>query len=329
MIWALSLLPRYFLEITFVSLTVFGLFYISWISQDIENYIPQLGLMGLVGLRLMPSIGTIMTSFTTARSSLPAINELENDIRKIESYIQCQDTSQISEKNIVTIEAAEKTENKTGIKVDGFSKMEFKDVYFSYQEQEQSIFNRLNLAFEKHVSTGIIGPSGSGKTTLINLLIGFLKPQSGEILLNGKNVSDNLAKWHKMLAYIPQSTFMGDDTIRRNVAFGLHDEEIEEEKVLKAISLSQLDDFVAKQALGLDTIIGDGGLRLSGGQRQRLAIARALYFDRQVLIFDEATSALDQLTEERILKVIYSLKKRLQYLLSLTVLRRWFCVTKF
>lgn len=309
-IWTLSLLPRYFLEITFVFLTVFGLFYISWIGQDIENFIPQLGLMGLVGLRLMPSIGTIMTSFTSARSSLPAVTDLEAEIREAEAFLQEPAKSLLSQTDISPIGTAEKVDRKTDAKEDVFSKIEFKDVRYSYHEQEQNIFDELNLSFKQHVSTGIIGPSGSGKTTLMNLLLGFLQPRSGDILLNGEKISDNLTKWHKMLAYIPQFTFLCDDTIRRNVALGLPDEEIEEVKVLNAINLAQLDDFVDSQALGLDTIIGDSGLKLSGGQRQRLAIARALYFDRQVLIFDEATSALDQSTEERILKVIYSLKNK-------------------
>ena len=156
-------------------------------------------------------------------------------------------------------------------------------------------------------SVGIIGPSGAGKTTAVDILLGLLKPQSGMAYADDKNIEENYGGWLKHLAYIPQMIYMLDDTIRANIAFGYHDYEIDDEKVWKALDEAQMGDYVRSLPEGLDTTIGERGVRLSGGQRQRIGIARALYEDPELLIFDEATSALDNETEAAIMESVNSL----------------------
>ena len=155
---------------------------------------------------------------------------------------------------------------------------------------------------------GIIGPSGAGKTTLVDLIMGMLKPSEGVIEVDGKNIEDNIRAWQKQIGYVPQNIYLSDDTIRSNVAFGLPEEEIDDDKVWMALKKAQIEEFVSNNHEGLNLQVGDRGVRLSGGQRQRIGIARALYYDPQLLVFDEATSALDNETEEAVMQAIDSLR---------------------
>jgi ATP-binding cassette subfamily C protein len=153
-----------------------------------------------------------------------------------------------------------------------------------------------------------VGSSGAGKTTIVDLILGLLEPDKGEILLDGNDIQQNLSAWQKTLGYIPQSIYLADETLRSNIAFGIPEEEIDEQKVLNAVQMAQLETLIKQLPDGLDTIIGENGTRLSGGQRQRVGIARALYHDPEVLVMDEATSALDNITEKQITDAIESLK---------------------
>jgi ABC-type multidrug transport system fused ATPase/permease subunit len=157
-------------------------------------------------------------------------------------------------------------------------------------------------------SVGIVGTSGAGKTTAVDIMLGLLYPQHGQVLVDGTDISDNMVGWRKLLAYIPQSIFLMDDSVRENVAFGAHRQDIDDEKVWLALRDAQLEDLVRGMPDGLDTVIGEAGIRLSGGQRQRLGIARALYNNPEILFFDEATSALDNETETAIMESIDNLK---------------------
>ena len=166
-----------------------------------------------------------------------------------------------------------------------------------------------NLSIDLHAgeSIGLIGTSGSGKTTIVDILLGLLAPTGGSVIYNGDPLQNNLPSWRSQVAYIPQNIFLLDDTLRANIAIGLK-EDIDEKKVEKAIKQAQLNDLLQQLPKGLDTVLGERGLRLSGGQRQRVALARAFYFDRDVLIMDEATSALDNETEKEIIEEIRRLK---------------------
>ena len=185
-----------------------------------------------------------------------------------------------------------------------------RDITYRYPDSDILIFNRANVTFPVGKSIGIVGTSGAGKTTIIDIMLGLLKPESGEVLADGVDIRQNYRGWLKNIGYIPQTIFMLDTTIRRNVAFGYADEDIDDEKVWAALREAQLDEHVRSLPDGLDTEIGERGIRLSGGQRQRIGIARALFEDPEVLVLDEATSALDGETEAAIMDSINRLHGR-------------------
>jgi ABC-type multidrug transport system fused ATPase/permease subunit len=184
--------------------------------------------------------------------------------------------------------------------------LELRDVVFQYEGARQPSLNKLNLHIRAGTSIGLVGPTGCGKTTTVDLILGLLQPDSGRILLDGLEISEaNLAGWQRIIGYVPQSIFISDDTMSRNIAFGVPDEEIDMERVRQAAAAANLADFVETSlSEGYETQIGERGMRLSGGQRQRIGIARALYHDPSVLVMDEATSALDGITEESVMDAV-------------------------
>ena len=181
------------------------------------------------------------------------------------------------------------------------------DVTFRYPNTEQDVLANVNLTIPKNKSAAFIGPSGAGKTTLADIILGVLEPSNGDVLVDGVSVLDKMAAWHAKLGYIPQSIYLLDDTIKRNIAFAIPDEEIDEKRLRRAIEEAQLTEFIDSLEDGVETEIGEQGVRLSGGQRQRIGIARALYTNPEVLILDEATSALDTETEKAVMDAIDSL----------------------
>ena len=185
--------------------------------------------------------------------------------------------------------------------------VELSDITYSYPNAEHPVLEHANMVIPVGKSVGIVGSSGSGKTTAIDILLGLLSPQEGHVLVDGVDIQQDYSGWLSHLGYIPQMIFMLDDTIRANVAFGIPKENVAEEQVWRALEEAQLKDFVESLPEGLDTTIGERGVRLSGGQRQRIGIARVLYTDPELLIFDEATSALDNETEAAIMESINAL----------------------
>ena len=185
---------------------------------------------------------------------------------------------------------------------------------FSYPDTEEPVLSDINVTIPKNASAAFIGPSGAGKTTMVDLILGVLKPQEGRIAVDGTDIAESYRGWHDKIGYIPQTIYMLDDTIRNNIAFG-QAEGIDDAAVWDALRQAQLDDFVKSLDDGLDTMIGEAGVRLSGGQRQRIGIARALYRKPEVLVLDEATSALDTETEEAVMEAIDSLQGRMTMLI--------------
>ena len=178
---------------------------------------------------------------------------------------------------------------------------------FSYSEDGGKNLHNINLAINQGDTVGIIGKSGSGKSTLVDVILGLLKPNEGVVKVDRKDIELNKRCWQNQIGYVPQAIFLTDDSLRRNVAFGLSDEEIDESAVNFAINAAELTIFIDNLPSGLDTIVGENGVRLSGGQRQRIGIARALYHNPSVLVLDEATSSLDIETEKSIMNTIESL----------------------
>ena len=179
---------------------------------------------------------------------------------------------------------------------------------FCYASKEQEVLRDATLSIPRGAMVGFQGKSGAGKTTLVDLILGLLKPTTGEVLVDGNSIHDNLPGWLSNIGYVPQTIFLMDDTLRRNVAFGIPDPEIDDARVQEVLSLAQLDGFLDSKRGGVDTLIGERGVRLSGGQRQRIGIARALYHDPAILVLDEATASLDLDTEAQFIKAVGSLK---------------------
>ena len=209
-------------------------------------------------------------------------------------------------KEVETFKKAEKNNKKEG-ELPFEHEITMENVDFTYDGAEHEVLQNVSMSIQKGQSVALIGASGGGKTTTADLLLGLQTPTSGQIKVDGKNIAEYMDAWHKKIGYIPQSIFLIDDTIRNNVAFGIPEEEIDEEQVWKALDDACLKEFVEELPEKLDTPVGERGVCLSGGQRQRIGIARAIYRNPEVLFFDEATSALDNETEKEVMKAIEGL----------------------
>lgn len=283
-----SILPRYFLESGFVCVIVLMVIIFKQDEGSLVKALPILALLVAACLRLLPSINTILTSVSVIRYSFPSVEQVRSDL----------ENTFFKHTNGIY---------KADLSAERFEKLSLRNVSFSYPESERQILSNISIDIPRQQSIGIIGGSGAGKTTLIDLILRLLKPSAGDILVNGHHLDDDANDWWGKVAYIPQTPFLSDDTIRRNIALGVEDTLIDESRIDEAIKSAQLESFIDQLPNRKNTIIGDRGVRLSGGQRQRIAIARALYYDREVFIFDEATSALDTLTEVEIVKAIEAL----------------------
>ena len=190
-------------------------------------------------------------------------------------------------------------------KLIGFDEaIELRDVYYQYPNTKKPVLNSISLKIPKHNSIGFVGPSGAGKTTIVDVIVGLLIPIQGEVLIDGKSIKDDLPNWQRMIGYIPQNIYLSDDTVRRNIAFGLPDEQIDEEQVWSVLASAHLEKFVNSLPDKLGTFVGERGIRLSGGQRQRIGIARALYHNPEVLVMDEGTASLDNETEWGVMQAV-------------------------
>lgn len=255
---------------------------------------------------------TTLTAFAGAAVALlPCVNRINNQMNKIafcEPFLMAVSDdlqTEISNEN-VDMSYATDTDEKLPVT----DRIELKDIVYAYPNTDKRIFDHASLTVPVGKSVGIVGTSGAGKSTVVDILLGLLKAQEGQITADGVDVTAHYRAWLKNVGYIPQMIFMLDDTIRKNVCFGVPDEKIDEERLWEALREAQLDEFVRTLPQGLDTGIGERGIRISGGQRQRIGIARALYHDPEVLILDEATSALDNDTEAAIMDSINRLQGR-------------------
>ncbi len=252
------------------------------------------------------SMITTLTAFAAAAMVLlPCVNRVNNQINNIsyfEPFFMGVSDNLQDEINGEKVDMSYATDSDEKMAVE--DRIELKDIVYAYPNTEKKIFDGANLQIPIGKSVGIVGTSGAGKSTVVDILLGLLEVQDGVILADGKNVKENYRAWLKNIGYIPQMIFMLDDTIRNNVAFGIPEDKIDEKRVWEVLKEAQLDEFIKTLPDGLDTGIGERGIRLSGGQRQRIGIARALYNNPEVLILDEATSALDNDTEAAIMESI-------------------------
>jgi ATP-binding cassette, subfamily B, bacterial PglK len=263
-----------------------------WQGRGIESIIPVLSLFGVATFKLMPSLDKVVNNSNVIRYYAYTLNTIHGDLTRVEQGLDI-----------------EKYESNNEDKLLLKKEIVLQNIQYSYPESSESVLNNLSLSIPRGSAVGFVGSSGAGKTTIIDLILGLLKIDSGAIKVDGIDIKNNLIGWQKNIGYIPQYIFLADDTIRNNIAFGLDSQSIDENKVQNAVKMAQLEEMITELPKGLDTTVGEDGVRLSGGQRQRIGIARALYDNPEVLIMDEATSALDSRTEKYIIDSIDRLKK--------------------
>jgi len=287
----ISFAPRQIIEsimVVFIVSLVIG----SLLWGDDKNVLPILGMLGVATARLLPSATILTKGLTTLQFSRYGISVLFNDIKKY--------STNKKEKLSVLNSTIEHNE---------FHNFELVNIFYKYPNSKENILSNINFKIKQNESIGLIGSSGAGKTTMLDLILGLLVPNQGAINYNGSPLKYNLAAWRSNIAYIPQQIFLIDDTLRRNIALGVEDSVIDEKKIMEAIKLSQLSNLINELPKGINTFLGERGVRLSGGQRQRVALARAFYHGREVLVMDEATSALDTKIESQIVEAINKFKK--------------------
>ncbi|MBQ3796603.1 MAG: ABC transporter ATP-binding protein [Butyrivibrio sp.] len=285
----LNSVPRLMIETVFMATVL--LFILVYIIRggDAAMLVPQLTAFGVAAIRIMPSanrINTYITEIAYEQYSLDFVYENLTESMKTDKAMRAERAA------------------IAGPELHLKDKIELKDITFKYPDAETNIFTGANMVVKKGQSVGIMGPSGAGKSTVVDILLGLLHVQSGEILCDGRNIFSNYDSWLAQIGYIPQSIYLVDETIRENIAFGIDADQISDERIWEVMEEAQLADFVRSLPEGLDTTIGDRGVRLSGGQRQRIGIARALYHNPEILVFDEATSALDNETEAAVMEAI-------------------------
>ena len=283
-------LPRLWLEWLTISGIILLIFVMMNQNRDFSSFVPTLGLFMAAAYRLTPSITKLMNCIQQINYGSPVIKTYSNEL-----------------KNIQTNESPTKGNNDQIIIKDF---IEIKKINFKYPKSEKILFSNLDFKIKCGESIGFVGESGIGKTTLINIMLGLLKPDSGDILSNGKTIYGGIRSWQDQLGYVTQHTYLTDDSLKNNIAFGLYEEEINNELISKALASAQLTKFVNSLRNGLDTKIGEFGERLSGGQRQRIGIARALYNSPKILILDESTNSLDRDTEKAIIDEVHLAKEK-------------------
>jgi ATP-binding cassette, subfamily B, bacterial PglK len=256
-----------------------------------DDLIAILGVFAVAAIRLMPAAGQFLSSMNQVQNSTYSLNVIYSALKQVDGKQQS-----------LSLQAAEPLQFE--------NQVELRNISYTYPEGSERALDRIWLKLKKGQSIALIGKSGAGKTTLVDVILGLLTPQTGDIWVDGVSIYDDLRAWQKLIGYIPQSIFLIDDTVARNIAFGVPDHLIDSEKLERAIEAAQLGEMIRQLPEGLQTLVGERGVRLSGGQRQRVGIARALYHEREILVLDEATSALDSETEALVSEAIQSLSGR-------------------
>lgn len=275
-------LPRMWMETLAVSGLGLLVFIMISQGQSVDQILPKLALFGAAAFRLMPSASRILNSVQNLSYGRSTIDTLSTEFGLSERELPISNSKRIPLSVSLTLN----------------------NINFQYPTAPKLSIDNVSLTVRCGESVGFVGTSGAGKSTLVDILLGLLRPSSGTVCVDGENIYGNLRNWQDQLGYVPQSIYLTDDTLRRNVAFGLADEEISESAVWRALEVAQLDVFIKTLPALLDTVVGERGVRLSGGQRQRIGIARALYHDPSVLVLDEATSSLDIETEHGVMEAV-------------------------
>ncbi len=284
----ISMLPRFYLELVSVIGLVF--FIVLMQLRDVNNVdlISTLGVFVAATFRMIPSVNRLLSGLQNLKFYSPSINNIFVEFNNMEEEI-----SKYNSKNSINFSRELIIENLS----------------YKYSNDSKLILNNISLKLKKGKTIGIVGASGSGKSTFVDILNGLFNPTEGKIKADGFDIKKNIKSWQKKIGYVGQDIFLFDDTIKKNIAFGLAENMISDRKIKQVISDAQLDKFISSLKNGSDAVVGERGVMISGGERQRVGIARALYKDPDILIFDEATASLDNQTEKEIMKSIYKLKQ--------------------
>jgi len=282
----LQALPRLILELMAVTGLTVLVSVMVFQGKSVEALLPTLGVFAAAAFRLMPSVNRVLAAVQSMRFSMPVVDTLSSELAMLE----------------------DRKPLAVGQGLPFRHRLALNNISYCYPSAKSSALENVSVSIAKGSSVGFIGGSGAGKSTLVDVLLGLLTPNKGAVEVDGIDIRRNLRGWQDQIGYVPQSIFLTDDSLRRNVAFGLPDEQIDEEAVRNALRAAQLESFVLGLPGGLDTQVGERGIRLSGGQRQRIGIARALYHDPSVLVLDEATSSLDTETESGVMDAVRLLK---------------------
>ena len=282
-------LPRYIVEAVIISfLIVFAFLFVTFNQDSGQNLTSIFGIFAIASIRLLPATGNTISCISVIRYNIHSLDSLYGELKEAE---QLQKQARIPK----LAYAAQRQQ-----KLDFNSEIAIDNLVYKYPGAAGNALHQITLKINKGDSIGLIGKSGSGKTTLVDVLMGLLTPESGDITLDGRSVYPQLRAWQNLIGYVPQSIFLIDDTLEKNIAFGIPEHLIDHQRLQKALKAAQLDEVVERLPMGLNTIVGERGVLLSGGQRQRVGIARALYHEKEILVFDEATAALDNETESLI-----------------------------
>ncbi len=292
----LAELPRTIIEM----LVVVGLLLLIAVKvlfgDNPADIVPVLGVLAMAAFRLMPSANRIVGYYNAIKNQMPFFNDIYDVLLEIKERLSS------GKRDIFTYD---------DIRLTYEHKLQVVNLSFKYSDDSKDILRNVSFEIPKGKFIGIIGSSGAGKTTFVDILLGLLPPTHGQILCDGHNVSDNIRAWQANLAYVPQDIYLLDGSIKENIALGISLEEINDELINTVLDMAELTDFVNSLPTGLETFVGERGVKLSGGQRQRIGIARALYQKPEILILDEATSALDNETEKNITDTILKFKGKI------------------
>lgn len=292
----ISAIPARLIE-TLCMCTILGILALKIAGgEDLTVVVPSLSAFAVAAIRLLPRANGINACINSITYNMPSLEALYDDLQESER----EDAARLRE-------IEQKKQQKKTVSVGEEQDIFVRGVTYTYPNKQEPVLKNVSLTISHATSVGIVGATGAGKTTLVDLILGLLKPDSGTICYGTLDIHEDYAQWQKHIGYIPQTIYLVDDTIRSNVALGIETDQIDDTAVWRALENAQLADFVRGLENGLDTVIGERGVRISGGQRQRIGIARALYYDPEILFFDEATSSLDNETEAAVMESINAL----------------------